>query len=85
MRLGAVDFLLKPFHDGELEQAVLTLQKNLQAQSAHEIVLPKKGGQSRYVLSAMDYICLLYTSVSRMVAASSRLASMLRKMPPMRI
>lgn len=27
MRLGAVDFLLKPFHDGELEQAVLTLQK----------------------------------------------------------
>ena len=62
MRLGAVDFLLKPFHDGELEQAVLTLQKNLQAQSAHEIVLPKKGGQSRYVLSAMDYIAENYAN-----------------------
>ena len=64
MRLGAVDFLLKPFHDGELEQAVLTLQKNLQAQSAHEIVLPKKGGQSRYVLSAMDYIAENYANPS---------------------
>ena len=64
MRLGAVDFLLKPFHDGELEQAVLTLQKNLQAQSAHEIVLPKKGGQSRYVLSVMDYIAENYANPS---------------------
>ena len=26
LRLGAVDFLLKPFHDGELEQAVRNLQ-----------------------------------------------------------
>ena len=27
IRLGAVDFLLKPFHDGDLENAVLALQK----------------------------------------------------------
>ena len=26
LRLGAVDFLLKPFHDGELEQAVTRLK-----------------------------------------------------------
>ena len=30
LRLGAVDFLLKPFHDGELEQAVLNLQKRME-------------------------------------------------------
>ena len=28
LRLGAVDFLLKPFHDGDLENAVLALQKS---------------------------------------------------------
>ena len=27
LRLGAVDFLLKPFHDGELEQAVTRLKQ----------------------------------------------------------
>lgn len=27
IRLGAVDFLLKPFHDGDLENAVLALQR----------------------------------------------------------
>ena len=29
LRLGAVDFLLKPFHDGELEQAVTNLQRRM--------------------------------------------------------
>lgn len=29
LRLGAVDFLLKPFHDGDLEQAVLNVQKRM--------------------------------------------------------
>lgn len=62
LRLGAADFLLKPFHDGELEQAVLTLQKKLQTQPVHEIELPKKGGRSRYVLSAMDYIAENYAN-----------------------
>lgn len=62
MRLGAVDFLLKPFHDGDLEQSVLTLQKKLETQAvrAREVELPKKGGQSRYVLSAMDCIAENY-------------------------
>ncbi len=47
LRLGAVDFLLKPFHDGELEQAV----RNLQSRPGL-----KKGDKSKYVLEAMDYI-----------------------------
>ena len=32
IRLGAVDFLLKPFHDGDLENAVLALQKRIAGQ-----------------------------------------------------
>ena len=32
IRLGAVDFLLKPFHDGDLENAVLALQKKIEGQ-----------------------------------------------------
>lgn len=30
LRLGAVDFLLKPFHDGELEQAVQALRRRME-------------------------------------------------------
>lgn len=57
LRLGAVDFLLKPFHDGELEQVILNLQQ-LNAVSSEEVSLPelKKGDKSRYVLEAMTYI-----------------------------
>ena len=32
LRLGAVDFLLKPFHDGDLENAVLNVQKRIAAE-----------------------------------------------------
>lgn len=57
LRLGAVDFLLKPFHDGDLENAVLRLQKKL-AKKAElpEVKLPevRGGAKSRYVQEAMD-------------------------------
>lgn len=61
LRLGAVDFLLKPFHDGELEQAVERLRARLERSAAgpfHPTLLPevKKGDKSHYVLEAMDYI-----------------------------
>ena len=59
LRLGAVDFLLKPFHDGELEQAVTHLRRRMEAgQRPLEPALPglKKGDKSKYVLQAMDYI-----------------------------
>lgn len=59
LRLGAVDFLLKPFHDGELEQAVTNLRRRMESgQRLQEPALPglKKGDKSKYVLQAMDYI-----------------------------
>ena len=59
LRLGAVDFLLKPFHDGELEQAVTNLRRRMEAGRAPEQpAIPglKKGDKSKYVLQAMDYI-----------------------------
>ena len=59
LRLGAVDFLLKPFHDGELEQAVTNLRRRMEAgQRPQQPALPglKKGDKSKYVLQAMDYI-----------------------------
>ena len=57
LRLGAVDFLLKPFHDGELEQAVRNLQSRMQtSEPVHGIPGLKKGDKSKYVLEVMDYI-----------------------------
>lgn len=59
LRLGAVDFLLKPFHDGELEAAVIKLRRRMEAEgSGTAPALPerKKGDKSKYVLQAMDYI-----------------------------
>ena len=58
LRLGAVDFLLKPFHDGDLEMAVQRLQKRMSSAAAQAEPIPglKKGDKSRYVLEAMDYI-----------------------------
>ena len=57
--LGAVDFLLKPFHDGDLENAVLALQKKIEGQKkSADVQLPelRSGAKSRYVQEAMDYI-----------------------------
>lgn len=61
LRLGAVDFLLKPFHDGELEQAVQAVRKRMAGQGEAQgaaLSIPglKKGDKSKYVLQAMDYI-----------------------------
>ncbi len=57
IRLGAVDFLLKPFHDGDLENAVLALQKKRaanRAAAADPLPAIKSGGKSRYVQEAME-------------------------------
>lgn len=59
LRLGAVDFLLKPFHDGDLERAVTALRRRMGAGAGEaERTFPglKKGDKSKYVLEAMDYI-----------------------------
>jgi len=64
LRLGAVDFLLKPFHDGELEDAVTNLRRRISSGGKGEGPLPipglKKGDKSKYVLEAMDYIGVHY-------------------------
>ena len=57
LRLEAVDYLLKPFHDGDLEKAVQRVQARLAPKQG---ALPepevKKGGNNRYVSEAIGYI-----------------------------
>ena len=64
IRLGAVDYLLKPFHDGDLERAVTLVHDKMypkELNSARETVLNiKSGPKSKYVREAMDYICMHY-------------------------
>lgn len=61
LRLGAVDYLLKPFHDGDLENAITRVQQRQQPTAeAAPIGTPRKGDKSKYVLEAMDYISKHY-------------------------
>ena len=65
LRLGAVDFLLKPFHDGELEKSILAVQKRLKSGGDAPAPLTfgmKKGDKSRYVLEAMNYVGAHYNN-----------------------
>lgn len=67
LRLGAVDFLVKPFHDGDLEQAVTALHRRMEADSGEAaLALPelRKGDKSKYVLEAMDFIGRHYSDPS---------------------
>lgn len=58
LRLGAVDYLLKPYHDGDLEKAILQLQDRAATWQADARLseVPRKGDKSRYVQEAMEYI-----------------------------
>ena len=73
LRLGAVDFLLQPVRDGELEEAVLALKKKIgDGENASETPMLyqlKKGDKSKYVLEAMDYIGAHYAEPGIGVAA----------------
>lgn len=62
LRLGAVDYLLKPFHDGDLENAITRLQqqKCTDSAAASTIGSLRKGDKSKYVQEAMDYISRHY-------------------------
>lgn len=62
LRLGAVDYLLKPFHDGDLENAVNRLLSRLDSETQDPVTLgtPRKGDKSKYVLEAMAYISKHY-------------------------
>ena len=62
LRLGAVDYLLKLFHDGYLEYAVNRLRSRLDSETQDPVTLgtPRKGDKSKYVLEAMAYISKHY-------------------------
>ena len=62
IRLKASDYLLKPFHDGDLEHAITHLQTSIAPKAAERDagVSVRKGDKSRYVLEAMDYISKHY-------------------------
>ena len=61
LRLGAVDYLLKPFRDGELENAVrLTKQRLAMSDPAYVLPTVKKGSKSKYVQETMGYIAARY-------------------------
>ena len=67
LRLGAVDFLVKPFRDGDLEQAVTALRRRMESDSGEAaLALPelRKGDKSKYVLEAMDFIGRNYSDSS---------------------
>ena len=57
LKLGAVDFLLKPFQDGELEEAVTRLKSRVgpSGPQAPGLELPEEG-KSKYVMEALRYI-----------------------------
>ena len=75
LRLGAVDFLVKPFHDGDLEQAVTALRRRMgTVQGEAELPIPglKKGDKSKSVLQAMDCIGRSYKDPNLSIAAVAR-------------
>lgn len=70
LKLGAVDYLLKPFHDGDLEGAVAaTLPQPDPPQSPQpEAELPA-GEKSKYVVQAQHYIAEHYGEAEISVAS----------------
>lgn len=72
VKLGAVDYLLKPFHDGELEEAVRRLQTSQCAQAPGVPALPDGAGKSKYVAEAMRYIAEHYNAPDICVGSVAR-------------
>lgn len=78
LRLGAADYLLKPFHDGELERVVETILSRSAAEHPDEPdrlpALQARGGdRSKYVNEAIGYIADHYSNPDLsigMIAAS---------------
>lgn len=77
IKLGVADYLLKPFADGELEQAILSIKEKLAAppedeQSPLLRTNQEPGSKSKYVEQAIDFIRNHYSdpqiSISRVAA-----------------
>ncbi len=68
VKLGAVDYLLKPFHDGELEEAVERLADRGgqgPARAAPEI---PSGAKSKYVMGSLRYVSEHYAEPDMSIA-----------------
>ncbi len=66
LRLGAIDYILKPFHDGELERAVLLSRNKIntkEGNSPRKDFPPLKSGEkNKYIFQAMEFIRLHYNN-----------------------
>lgn len=61
LRLGAVDYILKPFHDGDLENAVRLAKQKIVLPTQNSALPEVKGGsKSKYVQETMGYIATHY-------------------------
>ena len=70
LKLGAVDYLLKPFHDGDLEEAVAgTLPKTDQRQTRLSGPELPVGEKSKYVIKALRCIAAHYHEADICVAS----------------
>lgn len=77
LKLHAVDYLLKPFHDGELEETIRKLQQQkviVSSQPAQEIPVldPRDGGHSKYVMDTLLYISDHYSDADISVTSIAR-------------
>lgn len=84
LRIRACDYILKPFKDGEMEEAILKALSTFESESSgektadgHELKL-KKGDKSKYLSDAIDYIDKNYSNPElsiEMVAESIGISS----------
>lgn len=64
IKLGAVDYLLKPFHDGDLEQAIKRIFSNSEDTAEYEpsscVRKVSQTAKSKYVMQALNFIAQNY-------------------------
>jgi Response regulator containing CheY-like receiver domain and AraC-type DNA-binding domain len=75
LKLGAADYLLKPFHDGELEEIIARIRSREQESAVPAAVPPLSVGaqeKSKYVKEALAYLSGHYNDPDISVASIAR-------------